>query len=69
MNITIYFKKKSDPIVYTDISNAYELGSFYNVVDHNRKTEKWPITSISKIVEQRYTTPSPRKSAIVHRHW
>ena len=51
IEVTVHLKDQSQPIVYQDVVNTYEKGSFYCVYLKSEKVYKHPITDIWRIVE------------------
>lgn len=54
MNIHIYLKNISQPIVHMNAKNAYQKGSLYCIMIRNYQQEvvyKYPISSIFRTVE------------------
>ncbi len=54
MRIEVQREESSLPIVYDDVLNAYTKGKLYCILfekDGERKTHKYPISSIFRVVE------------------
>ncbi len=54
MNIEIQRNETSLPITYNNVINAYTKGQMYCVLfekDGNRKTHKYPLCSLFRVVE------------------
>ena len=51
MECTIWLKESSEPIEYKNIVNTYTKGDLFCVYIANEKIHKFPIDTISKIIE------------------
>ena len=50
-NVTVHLKDQSQPLVYENVINAYEKGSFYCVYVEGEKVYKHPIADIWRVKE------------------
>ena len=52
MEVRVHLYTQSEPIVITDVRNAYQKGDFYCVMLNDKKTvEKYPIQHIFRVIE------------------
>jgi hypothetical protein len=54
MRIEIQRNETSQPIVYTEVENAYTKGNMYCVLfetESGRKTHKYPLCSLFRVIE------------------
>jgi hypothetical protein len=51
INVSIHLKDQSQPIIYENVINTYEKGSFFCVYCEGEKVYKYPICEIWRIKE------------------
>lgn len=51
IEVSVHLKDQSQPIIYTDVINTYEKGSFYCVYCDGEKVYKHPISDIWRVKE------------------
>ena len=49
--LLLWLDKTSQPLIYNDIKNCYEKGSFYCILDNTNIVHKYPINKIWRIIE------------------
>lgn len=51
IEVSVHLKDQSQPLVYTDVKNTYEKGSFYCAYCKGEKVYKHPIADIWRVKE------------------
>jgi hypothetical protein len=51
INVTVHLKDQSQPLVYENVKNTYEKGSFYCVYVEGETVYKHPIRDIWRVKE------------------